>query len=431
MNTEKDKPFPIKKLNSEFDSQFENIVFVQGRISSVRSMKDFVFADIWEMGSKIQIVLNADANLGFNPGDLVTVEGQCVLTKSGEKSIKVSSVEVTGKWEAEIAYKDVAKTKSGLLSVFAPEAYERLLFPNLVRNNIRSFLNSKNFLEVQTPVLGENYNGGRSFPVVSSYLGKRLGYNRTTMEERMQALIGAGFERVFQIGSVFRSDRENTFLEGYAARTDWNEGKSLVREMLSHTVKSLVENGIGAQSEHVMDIINNNWSEFDFFKQAEEIFGIEKDTLVSSGENLVPICLEKQIIKSSDISAENLADEIGNAIAQKQSHIVIVEGFPVWSSPLYKRSPDNKNQLLRGRMYLPGQNGGFELGIQENNYQEFLNRIEEQRKRWKLPEEDERLLESDLIKIISGGLPPMFGFALSPDRILRIWRQDTSIDPFK
>lgn len=431
MKIENDQTLSIKELNSEFDSHMKDTIFVQGRISSVRKMKGFVFADIWEKGSKIQIVCNAEENPSFNPGDLVIIGGQCIITKNGERSVKIDTTEIIGKWEAEIGYKDIEKTNSGPFSVFTHEAYERLIFSNLVRDKLRMFLNSKNFFEVQTPVLGENYNGGRSFPVISSYLGKKLGYNRTTMEEKMQALVGAGFERIFQIGSVFRSESENTFLEGYASRMDWVEGKMLIREMLSSITKSLVENGIGSQDERVIDITNNNWIEVDFFKQAKKDFAIDEDVLALGGETLTTLCLEKQIIKNPNVSVENLADEIGNAIAQNHKYIVIVEGFPVWSSPLYKRKHDNKNQLLRGRMYLPDQKGGFELGIQENNYQELLSRIKEQRKRWKLSEEDERILDSNLLKVVSGGLPTMFGFALSPDRILKLWRQDCSIDPFK
>jgi len=82
-------------------------------------------------------------------------------------------------------------------------------------------------------------------------------------------------------------------------------------------------------------------------------------------------------------------------------------------------------------MYIPSQKGGFEIGIQENDYDNFVRRMAEQRKTWNLSEGDERIGDSDLAKILSGGLPPIFGFGLNPDRIVRIWRQDSNIDPYQ
>ncbi len=245
MKIERETPLDIRSLSDDFDSHLDGDVFVRGRISSVRKMKDFIFADIWERGFKIQVVFIADQSFAFNSGDLLSISGRCFLTKSGERSIEAKAAEMIGKWESEVGYKDVSKSQSGALSAFEPEAYLSLFFPNLLRNNIRSFLNFESFFEVQTPILGDNYNGGRSFPVTSSYLGKNLGYNRTTMEERMQALIGAGFEKIYQIGSVFRSERESTFLEGYATNMSWDKGKILVRKMLSSVVSSLIKNGAG------------------------------------------------------------------------------------------------------------------------------------------------------------------------------------------
>ncbi len=82
-------------------------------------------------------------------------------------------------------------------------------------------------------------------------------------------------------------------------------------------------------------------------------------------------------------------------------------------------------------MYIPGQKGGFEIGVQENDFNEFFKRLARQRKEWNLPADDVRIQSSDLEEVIAGGTPPMFGFALNPDRIIKIWRNDVSIDPYQ
>jgi lysyl-tRNA synthetase class II len=136
------------------------------------------------------------------------------------------------------------------------------------------------------------------------------------------------------------------------------------------------------------------------------------------------------LIKKRGLALEGIADEMANTIAQKQKVPTIVNGFPIWSSPLYAPDPSS-SRLLRGRMYLPGQNGGFEIGTQENDYDRFMARLARQRENWNISQDDSRMGESDLASLISGGLPPMFGFALSPDRIVKIWCEDCTIDPYR
>jgi len=127
---------------------------------------------------------------------------------------------------------------------------------------------------------------------------------------------------------------------------------------------------------------------------------------------------------------ESLADDIGNAIGHVDDVLTIVNGFPFWSSPLYAPVVGDDGCLQRSRFYLPEQQGGFEVGIQENDYHRFTLRLAKQRENWNLPPGDKRIGTSDLPLIVSGGLPIVCGFALSPDRITRIWRSDCVNDPY-
>jgi len=232
------------------------------------------------------------------------------------------------------------------------------------------------------------------------------------MEDRMQAIVAMGYERVFQMGSVFRSDKELTFLEGYEAYTDWEEGKRRIKQMLSYVVKKLIEEGIGEPNSVSDKIVACNWLELDFLTAVYE--------------------LTKQAPeKNGDSSPETVADELANAVAEKTGVPTIINGFPIWSSPLYVVCKSDDRKLVRSRMYIPGQKGGFEIGVQESDYGNFVRRMTEQRKVWGLSEGDERIGDSDLAKTLSGGLPSIFGFGLNPDRIVRVWRQNSSIDPYQ
>lgn len=116
-------------------------------------------------------------------------------------------------------------------NAFSLKIYRRNEVAFLIRKYIRSFFELKDFLEVQTPFLCKKHNGGKSYPVTSAYLNNTIGYNRTTMEERMQLLVGLGFEDIYQIGSVIRSDKEITFLEGYSINLSMEEGEKLIKAL--------------------------------------------------------------------------------------------------------------------------------------------------------------------------------------------------------
>lgn len=170
--------------------------------------------------------------------------------------------------------------------------------------------------------------------------------------------------------------------------------------------------------------------EIDFFEGILEYLNLKTDFRYFNNK-LVEELMELKIIDNKKTSPEKLADEIANKIFKKINRPVIIKGFPSWSSPLYKRDVDSKFKLQRCRIYIPGQDGGFEVGLQENNFEFFKENIIKQNKIWNLSKDDERQMDSDLKEIISAGLPEILGFALSPDRILKIWLDDPTIDSYK
>lgn len=418
----------IKNILDNFSKRLDKEVSTQGRIHNIRSLKNIIFVDLIYRGSKIQCSLISKDAYTINIGDLLSITGTCYKTKSGEPTIKINKLEIVSRWQSEISYKDISKVSSSPLKSLGPDTYRSVYYPYTLRKSIREFFDNLGFIEVQTPILGKNYNGGRSFPVISSYKGNKLGYNRTTFEDRMQALIGSGFEKIYQIGSIFRSENEGTFLEGYASGIKWEEGKCLLKDLLAFCVDTLVEKGIGEKTEFISMISNKEWVEVDLFKKVKEIFDIDEETFIHNIEETKKVLISYGVIDKSDTSVENIADKTSNYIAQQQQSPIIIDGYPIWSSPLYKEKTNGK--LYRCRLYFPPMIGGFELGIQENDYKKLFNKIKEQRKKWSFKKNDERIIDSDLLKIISGGIPETLGFGLSPDKILKLWDSNFTIDPY-
>lgn len=425
---------PIFIPSEEWDALgYGDRATIRGRIVAVRKMKFSNFLDLAAHGWMIQVHLQNNAtSLQLSSGDLVQISGTLFKTDAGERTLAGEHIALIAKWKAPISYSETQRKKYGPWATFGKEGFGRTYFPNRLREHARQFLCGRRFLEVQTPILGTKYNGGRSFPVTSSYLGSRIGFNRTTMEDRMLALIGAGHERIFQIGSIFRSDHERTFLELYASFIGLQEGRELVEDLLAHLTKSLLGDGIGESDLTISAISSCSWEEVDFLEGAGDHLGIDCSA-VRDPRRIRSELLARGIIESAEASPESIADSLAQAIAACVGKPVILEGFPVWSSPLYAvgRNVQGEAVLERGRIYLPDGSWGFEFGIQECDYENLVERVTYQRKNWDLKPEDERVMASVFEAVIAGGLPPTFGFAMSIDRILRLWGTDFSIDPYR
>ncbi len=419
----------LEKVKKEFASFLEKRVVVKGRIIATRKMKKTVFADIFSRGFTIQCCFDRSMAVPAN-GDLVEITGECFYTRTKEATIKVIEVETISRWQAEVSYKDVEKSNEGPLQAFLPETYKMIHCSQLVRNFMRKFLTENSYFEVQTPILGKKYNGGRSYPVVSSCLGKNMGFNRTTMEDRMQSFIVMGYDKIFEIGSVFRSNKEVTFLEGYETFLSWGKGKELIKEMIAYVTEKIVLSGAGEPNEITDDLSQKKWIEVDFFNGFEEIFQ-EKKSVILDVHNAQHFFSQKKSADGRFLSLESGADEIANKIAKELDVPVVVNGFPFWSSPLYAPVDENPSVIQRSKFYFPNQEGGFEIGVQENNYERFMERVLMQKKAWGFEHEEEGAINSPLSDIISGGVPPLFGFGINPDRIAKIWYSACTIDPYK
>lgn len=418
----------IKRIKLNFEYFLKKSIQVQGRIKTLRRMKNILFADLIIQNSSIQISFSDKFNL--KPGDFVALEGRCFYTKKGEPTLDISKIIFKIPWKAKIQYQDLSSCKESILNVFSEKSYDKLLISFLTRSHLKRFLNNNGFLEVETPILCANYNGGRSFPVKTFYLNNFLGFNRGTMEERMQAIIGVGFKNIFQIGRIFRSSKEVTFLEGYSIELEWENGQNFIRKLLQYTAKSLKEDFL-SESEVIKDLENNNWVVLDFIEECVKLFGNKVVKHLKTGKDFNNFLIREGFVDKIFSSPESLSDYISNEISKKQTHPSLIKNFLDWDSPLYKLNTENKSvkTIQRAKGFFPGQSGGFDIGMQENNYDLFLSRLEKQRLSWGIVD-DERIANSDLLQVISAGIPAMFGFGINPDRISRLWIDKVDIDPF-
>ena len=274
-------PYPEKTrrsvVNKEALSRFDNLkdkkIFLVGRVRSLRPMGGSAFAHIEDGSGKIQVFLSKK-NIGgenyklftdtIEIGDFVQVEGKLFKTKKGEKTLEVRDWKVLAKSVLPIpteyfGLKDQEELlrKRYLDLMLNPETRELFNKKNIFWRTVRNFLVEKGFLEVQTPVLENIPGGAEAEPFVTHHNAlDRDFYLRISLELPLKRLLVGGYEKVFEIGRVFRNegiDREHLqeydmveFYEAYAdmekgmktedavklARDFWNKNINKLREVI-------------------------------------------------------------------------------------------------------------------------------------------------------------------------------------------------------
>jgi lysyl-tRNA synthetase class II len=400
----------------------------QCRILVVRKMKNMIFADIISRGVKKQIkispILYSDNN--FIAGDYISLTGRLDKNNRGEELVEVEKLKIISKWLSNVPYGDIDKLHNNPLKIFAGSTYEEIFRVNSLRKSIRTFFDKCDFVEVQTPIVLNKYNGGKSFPVSSYYLKDRIGFNRTTMEERMQAIIGVGFDKIFQIGQTFRSEKERVNLECYCSSIDFSKAKIIIKQMMSFVLKDLCKTGL-PKNINIDLMIKKKWKEIEFFDGIEEVLGIDRKFLYSPDQEKINKLIQMKIGIDKDCSPETLSDKLGMIIAKKYDCPLMINHFPVWCSPLYRKN--DQYTLERTMVYYSTLTKPFDMGMQENNLTIFEQNLLRQKK----DSNDLTMMEieSELKDIISAGLPQMFGLGMNIDRIFKIWGLDYGIDNYK
>ena len=404
----------VEKFIDIFSSSDPNIYEVEGRVKSVRKMKNTFFLDIVDDFEKLQIIVqeNLEKFEDIFVGDYVKICGEMHLSKTGEQSLlateKISCLRFNGKPEK-------------LKEILSKDNFRKYEIKFLIRKKIRDFFSEKGFIETDTKILSTRYNGGRSFPVYSSYLNNVLGYNRTTLEEKMQELILFGFENIFQIGNIFRSDKELTFLEGYVKNMDLFSGEKLIIELCSYLISELKVRYEIRLDDGIENIVTCSWRKMSYLDIVNLIYSTDLSEVIGS-----PSKLRSFIVKNKfNVNIKNTSDDsLADALIDESGFIfncpTIVSDFPIWCSPLYKKNIGTQF-LERAKMYLPYQTGGFDLGIQENNFNSFKQRLDEQKSYWAFSKDDIRMKEGELSDLLSCGVLDLFGFGLNPDRFINFF----------
>jgi len=421
---------------------------IRGRLKSFRSHGNLAFANIEDFSGTIQIAFMKNA-LGvekykalknIDVADFIGVIGEVFVTKKGETSILALDYELLSKTLRPLPEKfhgirDVEKRYRQRYLDLATnrELKEKFIFRSRVISFLRRFLEEKGFLEVETPILSKQASGALAKPFTTYHnaLDSEF-FLRIALETPQKKLLGGGFEKVFELGKVFRNEgmdpshlQEFTLLEFYEAYADFNKLKKTTEELFASLSKEL----FGGTVIEIIDSEGKN-VKIDFNPPFEEISLreiIKRDSDIDYEDYKDAVLLRDEVraknieIKNVDkLSRGNLIDAIYKKVSRnKIIKPIFITEHPVDLSPLARKSDTNPETSDRFQLVV----GGWEI---VNAYSELIDPID-QKQRFKSQaeaksqgDEDAHGLDDDFVLAMEHGFPPCAGWGMGVDRLVAI-----------
>jgi lysyl-tRNA synthetase class 2 len=433
----------LEKLETLSDKE----IILAGRVRSLRPMGGSAFAHIEDESGKIQLFLNKK-NIeeskfklfisNIEVGDFVEAKGKLFKTKQDEKTLQVSDWKILSKIIRPVPTEYYGiKDQEDLLRkryldlMLNPETRELFRKKNIFWQTIRSFLLAEKFLEVQTPVLEHIPGGAEAEPFVTHYnaLDEDL-YLRISLELALKRLLVGGYEKVFEIGRVFRNEgmdrdhlQEFDFMEFYASYWDLQKGIEFTEKLYKEIVLKVLggyEHGYdhvkSADADHVAGGYKINWEkEFpkvDYFDAFQKAVGIDLGQEVSVDE-LQKKATELKIKFEKTAGKGRLIDLIyKKTIRPNLIQPCFLVGHPIEVSPLAKIDPKNPKKVLRFQIVA----GGSELCnafAELNDPIDQRERFEAQAKLREAGDAEAQMMDGDFVEALEYGMPPAFGFGMS------------------
>lgn len=426
-----------------FEEEYEGRhVSVAGRIMSWRDMGKAAFMDLRDSTGRIQLYVKIDV-MGEEPyreltasldiGDLVGVTGEVFRTRRGEISIKADSVTILSKALLPLPEKyhglrdtDARYRQRYLDLIVNPEVKDVFVKRSRIISAIREYLDGKEFLEVETPVLHNQAGGASARPFITHHNSLDISmYLRIALELHLKRLIVGGFDRVYEIGRNFRNegmDRthnpEFTMMELYQAYTDIHGMMDITEDMIRTVAHKVLGTG-KVEHEGVEIDLDKPFARISMLEAVKEYAGVDfsaVETLEQARKLADEHHIEyEQRHKKGDIL--NLFFE--TYCEEKLIQPTFLTGHPVDISPLAKKDPANPEYTQRFELFI--------CGSEYANAFSELNDPIDQRERFeaqaalKAAGDDEACdVDEDFLTALEYGMPPTGGLGMGIDRLVML-----------
>ncbi len=422
-------------------------VTVAGRITARRNMGKITFMDLRDSSGKIQLLcgelLDVDQNQilkEIDIGDIIGASGRLFRTKTKEPTIAVSDLTLLAKSLRPLPEKwhglsDVdTRYRQRYLDLIAnTEVKETFQVRSRIITAIRQFLNQRGFLEVETPVLQPSAGGALALPFITHHhaLDQDF-YLRIATELHLKRLIIGGFDKVYELGRIFRNEGistkhnpEFTMLESYEAYADYNDVMKMLEEMVSNISQQVLGTDKIKFGDNIIKF-KPPWQRLSLRQAIKEYSGIDFDQFPDA-DSLRAEMLKLKMEVDPQKDRGRLIDElISTFVEPNLMQPTFLLDYPVEMSPLAKVKPDDDRLVERFEAFA----GGMEIA---NAFTELNDPIE-QRQRF-LQQQKEREAEGEMVESIDEdfllaleyGMPPTGGLGVGIDRLVMLLTNQQSI----
>ncbi len=430
-----------RQIKDNYEQYEGREVSIAGRLMSKRVMGKASFANVQDRDGNIQIYASRD-DLGdeeykkfkkLDVGDIVGVKGVVFTTKMGEKSIHSKSVTLLSKSLQILPEKyhgltdtDIRYRQRYVDLIMNPDVKDVFIKRSKIISAIRRYLDDRDFMEVETPMLVENAGGAAARPFVTHFNAldedKKL---RISLELYLKRLIVGGLERVYEIGRVFRNEGldikhnpEFTLMELYQAYTDYNGMMDLTEDMYRTVAREVLGTTTIVYKGVEMDL-GKPFRRMTMTEAVKEYSGVDFDQIGTLEE-------ARAIAKEKHVEYED-RHQIGDILNLFFDEFVednliqptFIMGHPIEISPLTKKDPANPDKVLRFEMFM----NGWEMC---NAYSELNDPID-QRERFRAQEEqlakgdeEAQTTDEDFLNALEIGMPPTGGIGYGIDRMVML-----------
>ena len=443
-----DKDAYAQVIKDNYDEYADKKVRIAGRLISKRVMGKASFGHVLDGTGSIQLYVSRDS-LGeenyaefkkYDIGDIVGVEGVVFTTKMGEISIHAEKMVLLSKSLLPLPEKFHGLTNTDLryrqryVDLIAnPEVKETFVMRSRIISAIRSFLDGEGFVEVDTPILNTIAGGASARPFITHHNTLDIDmYMRIAPELYLKRLIVGGFEKVYEMGRLFRNEGmdpkhnpEFTTVELYEAYTDYHHMMDLTERLFEHialTTKGTTE--IEYQGTPIS--LARPWKKMSMVEAVKEFTGIDFDATDDVAT------LKKQAESLGVGLADNLTwgKLLYEVFDQKvEEHLVqptFILDYPVEVSPLAKRKPTDNRLTERFEFFITSREMGnafSELNDPIDQKARFMAQVAEREK----GDDEAQMMDEDYVNALMYGLPPTGGLGIGVDRLVMLFTDQFSI----
>ncbi len=438
-----------KEAIALFEQGQEAEVSLAGRIVAIRGMGKAVFMDMRDASGKMQLYLGK-GHLSedkvefvklFDIGDFIGVSGKVFKTRTGEITLEVHDLTMLAKSLQPLPEKwhgltDVEKRyRQRYLDLVSSEEVRNIFaVRSRVISAVRHFMEGRGFTEVETPMLHSVPGGARAHPFTTHHnaLDEDL-YLRIALELYLKRLVVGGFEKVFEIGRVFRNEGistthnpEFTMMESYEAYADYNDVMKMMEEMVAKVAVEVIGTTEVKFGEHTIDF-KPPWKRITLRDAVKNDCGI--DFLEHGDSQSLRAAIKGKGLATEDtLSPAYLIDKlVSEYVEPKLIQPTFLIDYPAETSPLAKRKEGDDRLVERFE--------AFVSGIEIANAFTELNDPQEQAARFNLQEEwrvkfgdtEAERYQEDFITALEHGMPPTGGLGVGIDRLVMLLTGQQSI----